>query len=300
MRTLTFNVPPDCEGITVGRFLRSRCGASARLITRQKQVPMGITCNGEHIRTVDLLHAGDVVALNIPDDKKPAEAIAIPIIIAYEDDDLAVLEKPANMAVHPSHNHQGDTLANAFAAHTAQAGSAATFRPINRLDRDTTGLVAVCKHSHAANQLHGHLQKVYYAVCEGELSGSGTIDAPIRRVEGAGIRREVGEGGQRCVTHWQALASAEGLTLLRIILETGRTHQIRCHFSCYMGMPLTGDDMYGGHRELIARQALHCGQLDFIHPETGQPVRVTSPLPEDMASLPPCVKAEAQGLLLLQ
>lgn len=288
MRTLTFIVPPDCDGITVGRFLRSHCGASARLVTKQKQVPMGITANGQHIRTIDLLRAGDVVALNIPDDKKPAEAVAIPINIAYEDDDLAVLEKPANMAVHPSHNHQGDTLANAFAAHTSANGSAATFRPINRLDRDTTGLVVVCKHSHSANQLHGHLQKVYFAVCQGELTGSGTIDAPIRRVEGGGIRREVGEGGQRCVTHWQALACADGLTLLRIILETGRTHQIRCHFSCHMGMPLAGDDMYGGSRELISRQALHCGEVSFIHPETGETVCIQSELPPDMAELPPC------------
>lgn len=250
---------------------------------------MGITANGAHIRTVDILHSGDVVALNIPDDAKPAQAVELPLDIAYEDDDLAILEKPSNMAVHPTHNHQGDTLANAFAAHTAANGCAATFRPINRLDRDTTGLVVVCKHSHSANQLHGHLNKVYYAVCEGELSGCGTIDAPIRRVEGGGIRREVGEGGQRCVTHWQALSSADGLTLLRIILETGRTHQIRCHFACFMGMPLAGDDMYGGRRELIGRQALHCGQVEFVHPETGEPMCIRSPLPPDMAALPPCI-----------
>lgn len=250
---------------------------------------MGITANGQHIRTVDILHAGDAVALNIPDDPKPADASDIHINIVYEDDDLAVLEKPADMAVHPSHNHQGDTLANAFAAHTAANGSAATFRPINRLDRDTTGLVVVCKHSHAANRLHGHLEKVYYAVCEGELSGSGTIDAPIRRAEGAGIRREVGEGGQRCVTRWEALSCAGGMTLLRIRLETGRTHQIRCHFSCFMHMPLVGDDMYGGHTDVMTRQALHCGQVEFTHPVTGGHMLFTSPLPEDMAALPPCM-----------
>lgn len=253
---------------------------------------MGITANGQHIRTIDTLHAGDVVALNIPDDAKPAEAVDLHINIVYEDDDIAVLEKPADMAVHPSHNHQGDTLANAFAAHTARTGSAATFRPINRLDRDTTGLVVVCKHSHAANQLHGHLEKVYYAVCEGELSGSGTIDQPIRRVEGAGIRREVGEGGQRCITHWEALSCAEGMTLLRIRLETGRTHQIRCHFSCHMGMPLVGDDMYGGHRELMQRQALHCGQVEFIHPVSGERMCITSALPQDMAVLAPCMNMQ--------
>jgi len=253
---------------------------------------MGITANGEHIRTIDLLHAGDIVALNIPDDTKPAEAVDIPITVVYEDDDLAVLEKPADMAVHPSHNHQGDTLANAFAAHLLATGTPATFRPINRLDRDTTGLVVVCKHSHSANQLHGHLQKVYFAVCEGELSGSGTIDAPIRRVEDGGIRREVGEGGQHCVTHWEALSTAGGMTLLRIILETGRTHQIRCHFSCCMNMPLAGDDMYGGSRKLIGRQALHCGEVSFIHPETGEPMCITSPLPPDMANLPPCKNIE--------
>ena len=298
MRTLTFNVPPDCDGVTVGRFLRSRCRVSARLVTKQKQVPMGITANGEHIRTVDLLRAGDVVALNIPDDAKPAEASDIRVDIVYEDEDLAVLDKPANMAVHPSHNHQGDTLANAFAAHTAANGPAATFRPINRLDRDTTGLVVVCKHSHAASLLHGHLEKVYYAVCEGELSGSGTIDAPIRRIEGAGIRREVGEGGQHAVTRWRALRQNDGMTLLEIHLETGRTHQIRTHFSCVMKMPLAGDDMYGGSRERIGRQALHCGRLDIIHPVTGESMTLVSPLPEDMRALMAMTAEEAGDSIL--
>ena len=289
MRSLTFPVPQEYDGLTVGRFLRSHCKASARLVTRLKQVPMGITANGQHIRTVDFLHAGDVVVLNIPDDARPAQPVDLPIDVVYEDDDLVVLEKPPFMPVHPTHGHVDDTLSNAYAAYLARRGEAAAFRPVNRLDRDTTGLVVVCKNSHSSSILNGNMDKLYFAVCEGELSGSGTIDAPIRRCEGPGIMREVGEGGQRCITHWEALACDEGMTLLRIRLETGRTHQIRTHFSCCMKMPLVGDDMYGGHCGLMIRQALHCGQVSFIHPVTHEPMCINSPLPEDMAALAPCI-----------
>lgn len=278
-------MPPECDGTTVGRFLRSRCGVSARLVTRLKRVPDGITANGVHIRTVDTLHAGDLVKIRIPDDAWPAMPVALPVSVVFEDADVAVLEKPADIPMHPTRGHACDTLANAFANYLAQRGEQVAFRPINRLDKDTTGLVVVSKHSHSANKLHGHMQKIYYAICEGELSGSGTIDAPIRRREGAGIRREVGEGGQRSVTHWEALVTDSGMTLLRIRLETGRTHQIRTHFADYMQMPLVGDSMYGGHTDRLSRQALHCGQVDFDHPVTGEHICIRSPLPEDMLQL---------------
>ncbi len=268
--------------------MRYKCNVSARLITKQKRVEQGITLNGVHIRTIDPIHAGDIVGLNIPDDPRPALPSGAEVTVAYEDDDVIILEKPVDMPVHPTRGHFDDTLANALANYMAQQGKTIVFRPINRLDKDTTGLVVVCKHAHGANMLHGHMDKTYYAVCQGVLDGSGTIDAPIRRRENAGIRREVGEGGQRSVTHWKALCSREGMTLLEINLETGRTHQIRTHFADVMNMPLAGDPMYGGTTECIQRQALHCGRVSFTHPVTGLPFELHSPLPEDMLRLPPC------------
>lgn len=282
------------DGISVYNFLRAKCGVSYRLIKKQKRVPLGITANGQHIRTIDPLRGGDVVTLNIPEDENATLPVALPIDILYEDEHIAVLNKPFGMPVHPAREHVADTLANAFSAHlTAKGEPNAAFRVINRLDRDTSGLVLTAKNSHAASLLHGHTDKVYYAVCQGILTGSGTIDAPIRVMEGHGIQREVGEGGVRAVTHWRAMknlsltapnGTQHNLTLLEIHLETGRTHQIRVHFTS-LGMPLAGDDMYGGSRDLIARQALHCGQLDFRHPMTGEAMHFSLPLPEDMAAL---------------
>ena len=294
MPVLQFAVPQENDGISVYNFLRAKCGVSYRLIKKLKRVPMGITANGIHIRTIDPLHGGDFVRLNIPDDENPTAPVELPIDILYEDEHIAVLNKPPHMPVHPAREHVADTLANACSAHLMRNGEPnAAFRVINRLDRDTSGLVLTAKNSHAASLLHGQTDKVYYAICQGTLTGSGTIDAPIRIMEGHGIQREVGEGGVRAVTHWQTLknftvtASDEKryeLTLLKIHLETGRTHQIRVHFTS-LGMPLAGDDMYGGSRDLMERQALHCGQLDFFHPITGEKMHFAIPLPEDMAAL---------------
>lgn len=294
MPTLKFIVPQQNDGISVYNFLRAKCGVSYRLIHKLKHVPMGITANGLHIRTIDPLNGGDTVILNIPEDENPTLPVAMPIDIVYEDEHIAVINKPFGMPVHPAREHIADTLANAFSAHLLANGEPnSAFRVINRLDRDTSGLVLTAKNSHAASLLHGHTDKIYYAICQGLLTGNGTIDAPIRVMEGHGIQREVGEGGIRAVTHWRAMKSfsitaqsgkKHDLTLLEIHLETGRTHQIRVHFTS-LGMPLAGDDMYGGSRDLIGRQALHCGQLHFNHPITGLPMEFTSPLPDDMAAL---------------
>lgn len=294
MAKIIFTVPTDISGISVYNFLRSKCGVSYRLIKKLKRVPLGITANGTHIRTIDPLCGGDIVELNIPEDDEPTQPNALPIDIIYEDEHIAVINKSHGMPIHPARNHVTDTLANAFSAHLIANGEPnCSFRVINRLDRDTSGLVLTTKNSHAASLLHGHTNKIYYAICQGTLLGNGTIDAPIRIMEGHGIQREVGEGGIRAVTHWTALknislTSSDGnrheLTLLEINLETGRTHQIRVHFSS-LSMPLAGDDMYGGSRDLIGRQALHCGQLNFNHPITGEPMEFKAPLPPDMAVL---------------
>ena len=161
-----------------------------------------------------------------------------------EDDYLLILNKPPYMPVHPSPGHDDGTLCNFVSFYQRQKGEDWSFRPINRLDKDTSGLVLGGKDAYTAFALK-KVKKTYYAVCQGELFGDGVIDAPIRLKEGHGIQRETGLGGKPAVTHWRALAWGKGHTLLALTLETGRTHQIRVHLSS-IGHPLAGDDFYGG------------------------------------------------------
>lgn len=286
MRKLTFTVPPEMEGKKLKTFLRGPCCLSARLMIRLKYVPMGITCNGQHARVIDLLHAGDVVELSLPEDSAVLEPTSVPLEIVFEDDDLLIVNKPAGMPVHPSPGHDTDTLANAALGYFQKKGISCAFRAVCRLDKDTTGLMVLAKNSYVAARLSGQIRKGYTAVCEGLLEGGGVIDAPIRNKEGYGIRRETGEGGDPAVTHWRAVAQNEGHTILQIRLETGRTHQIRVHMAS-IGHPLAGDDMYGGSLCRIGRQALHCGYASFFHPVTGERMEMSAPLPKDMCKLLP-------------
>ena len=281
MRELQFIVPKEYEGVKGNIFLRRFCGVSTRLMLALKRVENGITADGKLLRVIDLVHAGQTVTLHLPESKEcPQEAQGGAVPVVFEDEDLLVLDKPPYMPVHPSAGHVNDTLANAVALYLAQKGERATFRPINRLDRDTTGLVVTAKNAYAAAHLSGKVKKVYFAIAQGELHGKGVINAPLRKKEGYGIRREIGEGGETAVTHWESLGCGKGHTLVRVVIETGRTHQIRAHFSC-TGHPLAGDDMYEGNRSLIERQALHCATVCFPHPVNGQELCLCSPLPED-------------------
>ena len=284
-RTLNYSIPIEYDGRTVMQYLKNEAGVSSRLLKFLKRQPEGILLNGVHTRTVDILHYCDTLTVNIPEDDSSVEPSDIEIKIAYEDEDIIILNKPPFMPVHPTRNHQGDTLANGLANYLKKTGRSVTFRAVNRLDRDTSGLVVIGLNQFAASRLSGNLDKTYTAIVEGELTGSGTINLPIRRPNPLLIKREVGEeGGERAVTHWTCERCENGLSLLRIKLETGRTHQIRVHFS-YIGYPLAGDTMYWHGHEKIARQALHCSQVKFTHPVSGKTVEITSPLPEDMAGL---------------
>lgn len=285
MSRLMYVVPSSYDGEMVKGYLRGACGLSARMLIRLKNTEQGILINGAQARTVDRLRVGDRVELNLPQDQNNAQESPLPLESAWEDEHLVIFQKPAGMPVHPSPGHERDTLANAALHFAQQRGEQWAFRPVYRLDRDTSGLVAVAKNAFCAAVLsQSGIQKEYFAVCQGILTGRGTIDAPIRLKEGHSIQREVGKGGVQAVTHWQAMGSSRGHTLLRIHLETGRTHQIRVHFSS-LGMPLAGDDMYGGSRGKITRQALHCGSVDCSHPVTGERIFVTQPFPHDMREL---------------
>lgn len=279
MRKITFNVNSQLNEKTVLSVLIFY-GTSKRLITKLKQVENGITVNGIHARTIDIVKAGDVVEISLEDTKVLEKNTSLFVPIVYEDKDLIVFDKPPFMPVHPSHNHLNDTLGNFFANHC----EGLTFRPINRLDRDTSGLCAVAKNSFSAVKLQASLEKTYYAIVCGQIVENGTINAPISRTDNSIITRCVSNDGQNAVTHYEVIQSTAKYSYLKIRLETGRTHQIRVHFS-HIGHPLAGDNMYGGDMKNINRQALHCKELVFIHPVTNEEIKLNSVLPQDMQIL---------------
>lgn len=258
-RTLSYAIPPEWQGRPVKDFLRRQLGLSARALAELKRLEGGLTLNGKPCRSVDPLPAGGVLELRLPAENVFYEPVAGPLSILYEDEDYLIVDKPPGMPIHPSPGHDRDSLLNRVAYYYGKTGQTPAFRPLYRLDRDTSGLVAVGKHRLAVSS--AQQEKRYLAVCEGFLSGCGTVDVPIGLEVGSKIKRCCGtEGAQPAVTHWRALAQREGHTLLELRLETGRTHQIRVHMA-FLGHPLAGDDLYGGSCTRIARQALHCGRL---------------------------------------
>ena len=291
MTRLNYTVPPAYDGARVQDFLRRDCGLSWRMVVRLKGVAGGITADGVPMRSIDRLRAGQTVVLTFPEDHVRIEGMEMPLTVVYEDAHLLMVDKPPYLAVHPSAGKPDPTLANGVVAYYEKKGEAVSFRPVNRLDRNTSGLLLAAKDPHTAFLLTRKPEKVYLAVVFGRLEGEGTIDAPIRVKEGCCITREVGPGGKESVTHWQALASDGKLTLLRLRLETGRTHQIRVHMA-YIGHPLVGDTMYGTDETFLPRHALHCSEMAFAHPLTGEPLHFVSPLPLDMERL-----LEERGLL---
>ena len=278
MREIVFVVGSADDGATALDFLRAR-GFSRRNIVKLKQSG-GITRGGELLRTIDRVCGGDEVRVVMDDGGGAVPNPELRAATAYEDDDVIVFDKPPFMPVHPSIRHGTDTLANLFAAMFPDTA----FRPINRLDRNTSGLCVCAKNRLAASLLVKSLSKVYYAAVDGIIEGSGEIDLPIGRTGDSIIKRMVREDGQPAATCYKAIAHNNGRTLLEIVLKTGRTHQIRVHFA-HIGYPLCGDEMYGGDCSEISRQALHCGRVSFIQPVTGERIESESLLPEDIRRL---------------
>ncbi len=285
-RRIDFTIEESYNGKKVLDYLKGKVKASARLITKLKHDDDGIMLNGIHIRTVDPIQAGDILSITLPVDKEEqisaVEPLPYPLKVFYEDEDLLIVDKPAGLPLHPSHNHQGDTLANAVAHHLAQQGKSSVFRSIGRLDRGTSGIVVCGLNKFVTGLLNGKIYKEYMAICDGIYEGEGIIDRPIYRPDPIKTYRTVDERGEVAITEWKALSHHDGKTLLRIHLQTGRTHQIRVHFSS-LGTPLIGDTMYGTPRMDISRQALHCCYCKFQHPVTKEIIEIESPLPEDLA-----------------
>ena len=287
-RYLKYKIDEKYNGKNVLTFLKQELQASARLIRQLKNIPDGITLNGEHTRTVDFMKSGDLLCIHLPNDERENDNIVEPLeynlTVLYEDNDILIVDKPAGLPLHPSHNHQGDTLANAVAHHLLKQGKSAVFRAVGRLDRGTSGVVVCALNKYTAARLSGNIYKEYLAVAEGVYEGEGVIDKPIYRPDPILTIRTVDERGEKAVTNWKAISHYNGRTLLRIHLLTGRTHQIRVHFSS-LGTPLVGDTMYGTPNEYISRQALHCCYCKFIHPVTNKEIEIEAPLPDDIANL---------------
>ena len=293
-RTLAYTVPPEWDGRPVKEFVRRFLGLSSRVLVKQKHLTGGLLKNGVPCRSVDLLRQGDVLQLCLPEEREQYEAVEGPLSVLYEDADYLLVDKPPHMPIHPSPGHDRDSLLNRVAFYYRQTGQSPAFRPLYRLDRDTSGIVAVGKHRIAVSA--AQVEKIYYAVCQGELFGEGKIDLPIGLEPGSKIRRRCGEGGLPAVTHWPALACQEDCTLVACRLETGRTHQIRVHMAA-LGHPLAGDDLYGGSRGRISRQALHCGSLSLGCGPLGTALKGDSPFPADMTGAFPWIAVFSSNTL---
>lgn len=274
---LSFVVPPELSGMRVDTFLR-RCGISAKTMRSAKRLPDGITQNGEHIRTVDPVAAGATLSVSTGDTEQTyrrAEGIDIPVL--YEDAHIIAFDKPAGLNTHPSNRDATDSLLNYAWRHFEDR----TFRPLTRLDKQTSGVLLAAKTAFAATAVKNLPHKDYLAIAEGELRGSGTIDLPIARSQQMVKHRVVSPEGAPSVTHYRSIAVGGGHSLLLLRLGTGRTHQIRVHLG-HLGHVLAGDDLYGGNMQHIERQALHCLRLSFTSPFEGKPLVIEAPLPPDM------------------
>ena len=292
-RRLELAITPELAGIKVDTLLRKRLGLSGTVVRRVKWLEDGILVDGRRVNTRFCPEAGQVLSVRLSDPQRSSSVVPAPgpLDIVYEDEDVIVLNKAPGVSVHPGPGHFDDTLGNFLVEYYEKTEQEADFHPVHRLDRGTSGLIAAAKHPHAQealkNQLHTErFKRVYLAVCQGVPDPpAGAVDAPLGPKPGSLMEQMVRPDGKRARTHYETLEVRNGRALLRLELDTGRTHQIRVHMA-HIGCPLTGDFLYGTEdRALIPRPALHSAELSFRHPLTGKALEFQSPLPEDMARL---------------
>ena len=291
IRKLRYEVEPQFQGYTIEKYLKLK-NYSHGCIVYLKKTEEGIKKNGVWAYTKEKLSAGDILETVFieEDSSETIVAVEMPLDILYEDEDILVVNKPSDTPIHPSQGNYDNSLANGVKYYYEQQGINFVFRCINRLDRDTTGLVVIAKNmlSGAALNLamvNREIHRTYLAVVKGNLPENGTIDFPIARKDGSTVERCVDfEHGEHAVTHFECLRQNEKYSLAKIWLETGRTHQIRVHMN-YIGHPLPGDFLYHNDRSEIGRQALHSWKLEFHHPVTGELMQFETDLPEDMRKL---------------
>ena len=274
-RKLTYEMTAEQEGMKIGDFLR-KTGYSRHVVIHLKKTENGILLNGQWAYVGQSLKEGDHLEIHILESESSEQIVPteLPLNIVYEDEDLLVINKSADLPIHPSVNNYDNTLANALMWYYQQRGETFVYRCINRLDRDTTGLLIVAKNMLSGGILSDMMKKreihrEYLAIAEGKVPKEGRIDAPIARKEKSVIERCVNfEKGDRAVTHYRRLDYRNGYSLVKLKLETGRTHQIRVHMK-YIGHPLTGDYLYNPDYRILDHQALHSWKLAFTHPITG-------------------------------
>ena len=288
-RILTYTITPQEDGMQVLEFLRSK-GFSRHILTSMKPDKEALLVNGMRAGGRSILKEGDHFRVRVMETGSMEGIVPapLPLDILYEDEDILVLNKPADMPVHPSIGNYTNTLANAAAFYFQQKNELCPFRCINRLDRDTSGSLILAKNALSAAILSAQMRnreirRTYLAVVCGVTPPSGTVSAPIGRVSDSVIQRQVDpEHGESAVTHYERLAVRNDHSLLEIHLETGRTHQIRVHMG-YIGHPLPADYLYHPASDHFKRQPLHSFQLNFRHPLTGKNLCFTAPVPKDMA-----------------
>ncbi len=267
--------------------LLDKMNISVRMLCSIKK-EKSVTVNGKYVPMHTMVCGTDIIKIELPHESNEYEAQQMGIEVLYEDFDLLVVEKPFGMVVHPTRNHLENTMLNALKYYFDENGIKSKVRFVNRLDRDTSGILIVAKNAYAHSVLTKdtsmwEMHKKYIAVVEGKLDESGTIRLPIIKSED-GIRRMVDENGQECVTHYRTIKSNERASFVELELETGRTHQIRVHMSA-IGHPIFGDELYGGNLDLIERQALHCIELGFYSPRLEKEIRVKTKLHDDITEL---------------
>lgn len=300
-RTMTYSITAQDAGITISQFLKKN-GYSNPILVSLKKTERGILLNHEWAYSNQRLLENDILTISLIEKEPSAHIPPTPVkedifrkMIVYEDEDILLINKPANLPVHPSMGHHEDTLAN-YCAYYYRNENCFVFRCVNRLDRDTSGLVLIAKNMLSsavlsASQLEHGIRRTYLAIADGLTPPSGTITYPIARKNDSVIERCVDmEHGERAITHFETLEVAETsnhdvYSLLKIQLETGRTHQIRVHMKA-IGHPLPGDFLYNPDTRYINRQALHSYCLQFTHPITKESCCFTAPLPDDFYFLP--------------
>lgn len=296
---IEYIVPSEDQGKKVIEVMARSMDLSSRMIRRCKQERL-MKVNGETRSVNSLVVDGDVITVELEQETNIFNPEPIPVDVVYEDPDILVVNKPAGLVVHPTKGHPGGTLGNALAWHALKNGENYKIRFVNRLDRDTTGLVIIAKNGFAQQFIsdkmqEGAVEKLYLALVHGcPEQEEGTVDAPIQRLQPEDILRQVHEDGKSSITHYRVLGKLKGASLLQLDLETGRTHQIRVHMQ-HIGHPLLGDPLYGREEaDILERQALHAWQLSFETPRRGK-VCLKAPLPQDFVH---CMKSlEGDALL---
>lgn len=296
-KKLCIKVKEEGNGRTVQSYLRICAGFSKAQIRSMKFRENGICRNGKRCRVTEVLKTGDVLELLLENGERTSEHLvsgSLPLSVLYEDEDVLAVDKPVGIAVHPSHGHYNDTLANQLAAYLREKEEEVQIHSVGRLDKETSGIVLFAKNRVAAARLSGQrekgeLKKQYLALCEWRRGTEKeddchVITGPVAPLPGSLMKMCVHPEGKEAVTHFIVEQQYEETALVRLWLETGRTHQIRVHMASE-GHPLLGDRLYGGEScapSGVERTALHAETLEFFQPFTGERISVRAKLPKDM------------------